>query len=578
MTAATPSHGRISIGQHLINRLHEAGLRRLYGVPGDFNLEFLELLVKDGRISWIGCCNEMNAAYAADGDARLSGFGAVLTTYGVGDLSALQAVAGARAECVPVLSLAGLPPLNAVDNRFPLHHTLLNGDYEDVRAAYRPYTASQGRVEAHNAAEVIDRAITDVFQQKVPAYLQLPCDLCDVTIPTPRTPLALDLPESDPGTLAMVTSALAGKISQARQGIVLVDALVARYGLEEQVMDFITRTGLPYALLPTSRTVLERNHPLYRGIYNGRASVPAAPGFDLDSYVAGADCVVGVGTRLFEFSTGFFSAAIQSGAWCNVEPYGLRHGFATPALGKGKVVTGARMGDILRATAQALPAPKAASGPAPKRTLPPLATDKAAWNGAVFWNRIAHFLRPEDGIFTDMGTCSANLAAVDLPEGARFNIQTIWAAIGYATPAVMGQQMASLGLGEKRRHVLFTGEGAFQLTAQEISTMMRHHLNPVVFVINNRGYTVERCILGEHAPFNDVAPWRYAALPKALGEEGRSQSFEVRDQQELEVALAAAENPSKLTLIEVHLEPLDAPEGLWKMGKAIADMDYSRSV
>ena len=89
---------KTTIGNFLISRLRQMGVRHIFGVPGDFNLQLLEQIGETDGIEFVGNCNELNASYAADGYARMNGASALLTTYGVGDLSALCGVAGAAAE------------------------------------------------------------------------------------------------------------------------------------------------------------------------------------------------------------------------------------------------------------------------------------------------------------------------------------------------------------------------------------------------------------------------------------------------------------------------------------------------
>ena len=100
---------RYSIADYLVERLGECGIDHLFGIPGDYNLQFLDHVIDSPRVRWVGCANELNAAYAADGYARIHGAGALLTTFGVGELSALNGVAGSYAEYVPVLHIVGAP-------------------------------------------------------------------------------------------------------------------------------------------------------------------------------------------------------------------------------------------------------------------------------------------------------------------------------------------------------------------------------------------------------------------------------------------------------------------------------------
>src|SRR5690606_22819310 len=122
----------MEIGQYLNQRLQELGIQYIFGVPGDFTLSYSEQIEIDPKLECIGNCNELNAAYAADGYARLHGVGALLTTYGVGDLSAINGIAGAYAEQVAMVHISGIPPLHAVEQGALLHHTLIDGDYDNI--------------------------------------------------------------------------------------------------------------------------------------------------------------------------------------------------------------------------------------------------------------------------------------------------------------------------------------------------------------------------------------------------------------------------------------------------------------
>ncbi|QDH15387.1 alpha-keto acid decarboxylase family protein [Oecophyllibacter saccharovorans] len=577
----------IPIGQYLINRLYEAGLRRLYGVPGDFNLEFLEMLAADGRIAFIGTCNELNGGYAADGDGRLSGFSALLTTYGVGDLSALQAIAGAYAERVPVLSLAGAPPLHAIETRALVHHTLLNGDYDNMMQAHVPFTTAQARLLPDTAGAEIDRVITAVCQRRLPGYLQLPSDVASVMIPAPTAPLNLAPPPSDPGTLAMTADLLADKISEARAPILLVDCVVSRFQLEQEVAHFIEKTGIPFAVMLAGKGTLPESSPAYRGVYVGAGSAPA-----LYDYVAQADCVIGLGVRFSDLATAYFTQKIQSDAWINLDADCVQTGFGQQA----RVLNGAGLKAVLAATLERLEGHKPFALPETGPSRPadvPAASEPSGeagkWNGSVFWNRIQAFLRSGDVIAAEAGLSSTALNAMTFPDRTRYVIQPAWSAIGYTCPAIMGMTFArtkavaaeggrTAPTEDEGRSLLFIGDGALQMTAQEISTMLRHDQSLVMFVINNRGYTVERCILGVHAAYNDIANWDYTGLPGVFGPKARHRSFSVSNQVELEEALKAAENPEGLVLIEVHLGPMDVPAKMLKFGQTCNHYDYARAL
>ena len=141
----------ITIADYLLTRLAELGVHHMFGVPGDFNLWFLEQLITNSDVKFVGCCNELNATYAADGCARLAGVSALATTYGVGELASLAGVAGAYAERVPIVCITGAPPIHATRERALLHHTLADGNFDNMLNCYREFTIAQARIEPATA-------------------------------------------------------------------------------------------------------------------------------------------------------------------------------------------------------------------------------------------------------------------------------------------------------------------------------------------------------------------------------------------------------------------------------------------
>ena len=116
-----------------------------------------------------------------------------------------------------------------------------------------------------------------------------------------------------------------------------------------------------------------------------------------------------------------------------------------------------------------------------------------------------------------------------------------------------------------QRVIALEGDGSFQMTAQELSSMARYDCPAIVFVVNNKGYTAERLI--HDGPFNDIADWRYHQLAAAFGGAG----LEVHTEGDLEAALEQAQDhtgPGPL-LIEVHIDPWDASEAFTLMSESL---------
>src|ERR1700756_4117377 len=235
---------RVSVGDFLLKRLAELGARYLFGVPGDYNLWFLEQVERSNRIEFVGCCNELNAAYAADGSARLGGVSALVTTYGVGELSAIAGVAGAYAERVPIVCIIGAPPLGAIGERGLLHHTLGDGNFVNMLSSHRDFSVAQTRLEPANARWEIDRVLRSCWTEKQPVYLQLPSDVPAMSIEVPEEPLQLTAPTSDPTQLVLAIERIASRMAEADRPAILLDADVTPPTLRHTAATWLMRAGV----------------------------------------------------------------------------------------------------------------------------------------------------------------------------------------------------------------------------------------------------------------------------------------------------------------------------------------------
>jgi TPP-dependent 2-oxoacid decarboxylase len=549
---------KMSIGSFLIDRLVFSGVSHIYGVPGDYNLEFLELLEDSKRLSFVGTCNELNAAYAADGEARLNGISAVLTTYGVGDLAALPGVAGSYSEGVPVLSISGAPPLRAIRSKALLHHTLADGNYGNVMHCFREFTVAQALITPENAVYEIDRVLQACWREKRPAHLQLPSDICFVEIDVPDRALQLEPAPSDAARLTAAATSIAMRLAHAKRPLLLLDSMVRSHRLARQVERLVERFGLDFATLGSAKAVMSETNPRYLGMYNGKASTP-----EIFERVAEADCVICLGVRFVDATSGWFSQALDAAAVIHIQPFDVTIG--------DDYFAGVAAAELLEAIVER----ETAVSQAPHRhpVLVPASNTQGhdqAWGQNAFWHRIGRFIAPGDVIVAENGTSLAGLSRLKLPEGCSFISQPIWGAIGYTLPALLGTSLAA----PDRRNLLFIGDGSFQLTGQELSTILRHGLKPVIFLLNNQGYTIERLILGEISAYNDVANWRYADLPAVLAPTVRAHTFVVNNESKLEAALAAATDPTALTFIELKFERMDAPSGMPVFGKMAREYDY----
>ena len=440
--------------EHVLGRLKSIGIDDIFGVPGDFAFPVNDAIVSHPGISWIGCCNELNAGYAADGYARIRGVGAVSTTYGVGELSAINAIAGSCAEHLPVFHLVGMPGTPTQEGRGLVHHTLGDGEFEFFRRMAEPVVCASAIMTAQNAAYETERLIAEALYHRRPAYMAFPADAADHEVLGDAQPL--DPPRSDPVALRSAADAIIGSLDRASTACILPGILAARAGLREQVQSFIDATGLPFATMFGDKSVVDEQQSAYIGIYDGRLMDE-----DVRAFVESCDQVVAIGTLMTDFNTGAFTARLDPLKTIQIGHHHTRVGsHAYPNV---------EMGDILtklagRATHRGGKAPVRLGSPEPVA-----GSGSDPITAEALYPRWASFLQPDDIVVADTGTSSMGLGFALLPTGATFHNQTLWGAIGWATPAAFGSAVAA----PDRRVILITGEGAHQLTVQEISQLGR---------------------------------------------------------------------------------------------------------
>jgi indolepyruvate decarboxylase len=545
----------MTVGEFLLRRIREAGVSHAFGVPGDYNLELLQQLEDTGTLEWIGACNELNASYAADGYARLNGLAALIVTNAVGALSAINGVAGSYSEHVPVICICGSIPFRSMERGLGMHHTMADGTWDRFLGAYAQVTAAQARLTTYNAATEIDRLITTAWREKLPVYLELPSDIAYLDIQVPAAPLVLEEPPSDPERLRSCAAAIAGRLSAATSPAILVDLDAGRYGVAAEVMELAEKAQVPVAVAPTAMAVIDETFPQYLGFYNGAASQP-----HVREAIETSDCLLSIGYRPIDLTTGDFTGSLPAGT------IHLRGHSVDVGEDNYQAVT---LKEVLRGVIDAVPQ---VTSRGTRQPVPPVAVadhgdGSAKLTQAAYWRAIQGYIRAGDVLVAEDGTSYASFG-LRLPPDCTVVSQVIWGSIGYTVGSLLGTLTAA----PDRRHLLFVGDGSFQLTAQELSTMLRHDYKPVIFLINNGGYTIERCWLGRTSRFNDVANWAYADLPKVFRPDTTARSFVARTVADLEEALSAPNDT--LIFIEAIMDPFDAPTAVIDSGNNGADLDY----
>ncbi len=535
------------IGDYLIERLRKLGVRHVFGVPGDYVLGFYDRLQKS-PLKIVNTCDEQSAGFAADAYARVQGLGAVCVTYCVGGLKLANATAQAYAEKSPVVIISGAPGMRERDKNPLLHHKVR--EFNTQKCVFEQLTAASTVLDdPQTALQEIDRVLHAALRYKRPVYIELPRDMASVSGIPHHTPA--DIHEtSDPITLRESLAEAVTMLNRAKQPVILADVEIHRFGLQKELLRLIEKSNIPAAATIMGKSVIGENYPFYLGVYAG------AMGRDeVRRYVEQSDCLLMLGTFMTDINLGVFTARLNPACCISAtsERLSIRyHNF-----------DGVRFKDFLRGLLKAPLRRRApANIPRPPPTPPFHASGRKRITVRRLFQRINSFLRHNTIVISDVGDALFGAADLTIHQHTEFLGTAYYASMGFAVPAALGAQLAL----PERRPLVLVGDGAFQMTGMELTSIARHKLNPIVVVLNNAGYGTERHI--QDGPYNDVAPWQYHLLPHVIGS---GKGFLVKTEEELENALRLAESETKMfTILDVHLDALDRSPALDRLARNLA--------
>lgn len=541
-----------TIGQYLIRRLQDYKVRHVFGVPGDYVLGFYQQLC-NSPIEVIGTTGEAASGFAADAYARVNGMGALCVTYCVGGLNVVNSIAGAYAEKSPVVMITGSPGLRERHKDPMLHHKVRT--FTTQFEIFQHITcASTVLDDDRTALHEIDRVLDTCWRQKLPVYIEIPRDMVDVrpkhlhhSIPT--------APKTDPEVLKEAIAEAVKMINESKRPVILADVELHRFGLQKELVKLAEKTQIPVAATILGKSVMSEKHPLYIGIYEG-----AMGRKEIREVIEGSDCVIMLGTFLTDINLGIFTAKLERSRAIEVtsDKIQIRHHHFDAV----------ELADFIHALLKAdLKLVNRGSGIVDRvrraNHEPRTTTDEnAPMTVTRLFARMNEFLTDDMVVVCDVGDCMFGATDLVIHKRTEFLAPAYYTSMGFGVPAGLGAQIANPNC----RPVVFVGDGAFQMTGQELSTIVRLGLNPIIVVLNNHGYTTERFILD--GPFNDITEWNYEKITQLLG---AGQGYVVKTGHDLETALKAAmKNTESFTLLNVHLDKMDHSQALERLGQYLA--------
>jgi pyruvate decarboxylase len=486
-----------TVGSYLAARLSQIGLKHHFAVAGDFNLVLLDQLLTNKELEQVYCCNELNCGYSAEGYARACGAAAAVVTFSVGGLSAINAIAGAYAENLPVILVSGAPNTNDRATEHLLHHTLATHDWSYQWDIAKKLTcAAVAITSAADAPHQIDYAIRAALREKKPAYIEIACNIAAApcAAPGPATALIAEEP-SNAETLEAAIAAAAKFLQGKQKPVLLIGSKLRAAGAEKQAIELADALGCAVTVMAAAKSFFPEDHPQFAGIYWGEISASGAR-----EIVDWADAVVCIGTIFNDYSTVGWTAMPSGGGVLTANQNRIYlDGYDFSRIHLTDFLSGLAS-KVQKRDATAVEYKRIRAEPRPESRARP----EAKLMRAEIVCQIQSLLTADTTVIAETGDSWFNGVALKLPGGARFEVEMQWGSIGWSVPATFGYAVGA----PNRRIIAMIGDGSFQLTAQEVAQMIRRKLPVIIFLINNHGYTIEVEI--HDGPYNNIKNWDYA--------------------------------------------------------------------
>lgn len=540
----------LSIGQYLIRRLQDYGLGHVFGIPGDYILTFYGQL-EQSPIEVVGCTREDCAGFAADAYARINGLGAVCVTYCVGGLSVCNSTAGAYAEKSPVVIISGAPGMGERLNNPLLHHKVKEFRTQ-IEVFEKLCVATAELIDPPSAFREIDRVLDAVVRFKRPGYIEIPRDLVEVVPPIVHTYHQGESSE-DPQVADEAVEEAAVLLAKAQRPVIIAGVEIHRFSLQDKVLALAEKHQIPIAATILGKSVVPEKHPLYVGLYEG-----AMGRAEVTQYVEDSDCVLLLGAFMTDLNLGIFTAKLDPGRCIYATSEQLRirhHHYHHVPLDTFLSMLGNRELTVVRR-------------PIPGDLRPARQPFQLQAEAPLTIRRLIGRLdeQIDDGtiVIADIGDALFSASELTIPQRTEFISPAYYTSMGFAVPAAVGALTAR----PKSRVLVIVGDGAFQMTGMELSTIVRHGYCPIVIVLDNGGYGTERFLHHGEWKYNDIHPWKYHKLPEILG---GGTGYEVFTEGQFDAALNQAWNDRQgFSLIQAHLPKLDASDALRRLTERLS--------
>jgi indolepyruvate decarboxylase len=527
----------------------DRGIKHCFGIPGDYILPLYKTLEETNGIDAVVGTHEPNSAFSADAYARVNGLGVLLVTYGVGALNAMNGVACAYAEMSPLLVVSGAPPAQTsepVKIYSPGFHNEVKGLGSQLKA-FEPITELCLNItDPADAVGTINLAVNTAINKRRPVYLEIPTDLFHAAIPVSdikqdkSTPIIAELDEA--------VDYFVDKISNAENPVIQTGIEIGRYNLQNDILKIVDSCNIPFVSTPLGKGVFPETSKNFLGIYAGILT----PTVDLRNFIEGSGLVTLLGTKITDVNCGAYTADLKKG-----KPLIANSNFIGDELTEfNKDIPFELFVNELSRKLSKKKQDKSASIDNTRFDY-----GKSASVVDQYLHEVNEFLTEEHVLVADTGDSCYGSLFMNTKRMNGYFAPLFYNTSGFAVPAALGIQLADTG----SRPVVLVGDGAFQMTGLEFSTMVKHKLNAVVIVFNNDGFGMQRVF--QDGDFNTIGRWDYTATPALVG---GGKSFTAKSPSELKNILQEISDlKNEPCLIEVKVDREEMSTGLRIFSEAV---------
>jgi len=500
----------MSLGHFLIEQLNLYGVDHIFGIPGDYTLNFINEIEKNQHVEYVGVSREDSAGYAADSYARVKGCGAVCVTYSVGAMNVINAIAGAYAERSPVVIITGKPSQEDLITNPNKHHTINNDlTQKEIFSKITCYAITLDSTDIRQNMLMIHTALECMKYNSRPIYIEFSNK--DIIRPITRQQYAQVVDFITPPPVASYMTDIEQTITlmlnimqNAKNRILIVGHEIFRLSLEDDILNLINKCNIPIFTTILGKSTINEYETLSLGCVSQLCSNKKVL-----NAIHQSDCIISIGMTNTDVDAFTFTPHISINMDEGVTINGKQ--LATPEF--PKMVK--RFCEIFR---NIIPRQddkiienwfsligKDKSG----MWLPKVDDVPNTLTLEYVFDIIGQKINNDHIVISDIG--ESLFGMIDIPvEHGQFLSMAYYTSMGFSIPGALGIKYAK----PHKRPIIIVGDGSFQMCSTEISSFVKYDMNPIIIILNNKGYSTERAIMDGN--FNDIHNWQYEKITSLM--------------------------------------------------------------